>query len=234
MEQSISQYIDIANPQLAESLRLGFWQGFKILSLSLIAGTILRKIYMKYSLTFSSPRNFGNTILVVLLCVSSLIAVVKSSLALSLGLVGALSVIRFRTAVKEPYTLSFILLSVCIGISIGAEQYLFAFLSLSFGTAITLVINRFESRYYKSKGLFSTSSEILTITASTRKAVITAINIAKSHSDSLTIKSFNINKDNSSGTIQITLEDLEKLDELTKEISQVENVLNISFYNSPS
>ena len=47
----------------------------------------------------------------VSISVAALIAVVKSSLALSLGLVGALSVVRFRTAIKEPYNLSFLLLS---------------------------------------------------------------------------------------------------------------------------
>ena len=44
---------------------------------------------------------------------------VKSSLALSLGLVGALSIIRFRTAIKEPEELSY--LFICIGIGLGLE-----------------------------------------------------------------------------------------------------------------
>ena len=83
-------------------------------------------------------KAFGNTILLVTVCVASLIAVVKSSLALSLGLVGALSVIRFRTAVKEPYTLSYILFSVCLGISIGASQYLFSLLIGIVGTISTV------------------------------------------------------------------------------------------------
>ena len=66
----------------------------------------------------SSKSGFGNAILLVTISTASLIAIVKSSLALSLGLVGALSVVRFRTAVKEPYNLAFILFAICAGISI--------------------------------------------------------------------------------------------------------------------
>lgn len=52
------------------------------------------------------------------------ISVVKSSLALSLGMVGALSVIRFRTAIKDPIELGYIFMSVAIGIGMGAGETL--------------------------------------------------------------------------------------------------------------
>ena len=52
------------------------------------------------------------------------ISVVKSSLALSLGMVGALSVIRFRTAIKDPMELGYIFMSVAIGIGMGAGETL--------------------------------------------------------------------------------------------------------------
>jgi len=48
--------------------------------------------------------------------------VVKSSLALSLGLVGALSIVRFRTPIKEPEELAYLFLSIGIGLGIGADQ----------------------------------------------------------------------------------------------------------------
>tara|TARA_Y100000022_G_C13099303_1_gene306020 strand:- start:192 stop:680 length:489 start_codon:yes stop_codon:yes gene_type:complete len=47
---------------------------------------------------------------------------VKSSLALSLGLVGALSIVRFRTPIKEPEELAYIFLAIAIGLSLGADQ----------------------------------------------------------------------------------------------------------------
>ena len=50
------------------------------------------------------------------------ITVVKSSLALSLGLVGALSIIRFRAAIKEPEELAYLFLAISIGLGFGANQ----------------------------------------------------------------------------------------------------------------
>lgn len=113
---------------LKTSVNLSFSEGITILITSLIFGIYLRFLYFKLAITYSSKISFGNTLLLVTISVASLVAVVKASLALSLGLVGALSVIRFRTAVKEPYNLSYILLSICIAISIGASQYLFSLL----------------------------------------------------------------------------------------------------------
>ena len=51
-----------------------------------------------------------------------IITVIKSSIALSLGLVGALSIIRFRTPIKEPEELAYIFIAVAIGLGLGANQ----------------------------------------------------------------------------------------------------------------
>lgn len=53
-----------------------------------------------------------------------IILVVKSSLALSLGLVGALSIVRFRAAIKDPEELTYIFLAIALGLGFGAEQML--------------------------------------------------------------------------------------------------------------
>ena len=143
---NFSIVMDKVNEQLLNSnlssdiLRLSFIDGLTILLLALLAGYILRFVYKKYSTTFSSKNSYGNTILLITISVASLIAVVKSSLALSLGLVGALSVVRFRTAVKEPYNLSFLLLSICVGIGVGASQYMFAFMTLIIGTISVYIL----------------------------------------------------------------------------------------------
>ena len=53
-----------------------------------------------------------------------IITVIKSSIALSLGLVGALSIIRFRTPIKEPEELAYIFIAIAIGLGLGANQVL--------------------------------------------------------------------------------------------------------------
>jgi len=57
------------------------------------------------------------------------ISVVKSSLALSLGLVGALSIVRFRTAIKDPEELMFLFFAISIGLGLGADQRILTLIS---------------------------------------------------------------------------------------------------------
>ena len=66
----------------------------------------------------------GKTLIMISMITFLIITVVKSSLALSLGLVGALSIIRFRTPVKEPFELSYLFMSIAIGLGYGANQWL--------------------------------------------------------------------------------------------------------------
>ena len=144
------------------STQLSFYETLSILVIALVGGLYVRYLYWKFATTFSSKISFGNTLLIITISVASLVAVVKSSLALSLGLVGALSVVRFRTAVKEPFNLAFLLFSICIGISVGASQYLFALFLSIFGTIGFLLAYR-STKYKKSKGLSLETDDIDTI-----------------------------------------------------------------------
>lgn len=79
--------------------------------------------YNKYFPHISRSQSMGQTILVISLITFLIISVVKSSLALSLGLVGALSIIRFRTPIKEPFELSYLFMAIAIGLGFGANQW---------------------------------------------------------------------------------------------------------------
>ena len=139
------------------SVQLTFFEGTKILFLALLFGIYLKLIYSKFGITYSSKNNFGNTILITIISVASLVAVVKTSLALSLGLVGALSVIRFRTAVKEPYNLGFLLFAICIAISIGASQFIFTILISIFGTVA--IIQGYKSSTYRQGNKYNNNAD---------------------------------------------------------------------------
>jgi hypothetical protein len=78
----------------------------------------------------------------VTICV---IAVVKSSLALSLGLVGALSIVRFRAAIKDPEELVYLFLCIGLGLALGAGQILFAVV-LIFVASLFILGRRFLSK----------------------------------------------------------------------------------------
>ena len=69
--------------------------------------------------TFYS-KNFNITLAVITVITAALILTMQSSVVLSLGMVGALSIVRFRTAVKDPMDLAFLFWSISVGIICGA------------------------------------------------------------------------------------------------------------------
>ena len=72
------------------------------LALTAITAYILKKVYVRFGQTLSNRSIFGNIFVPIAMTTMVVITIVKSSLALSLGLVGALSIVRFRAAIKEP------------------------------------------------------------------------------------------------------------------------------------
>ena len=87
-----------------------------------------------------------------------IIAVVKSSLALSLGLVGALSIVRFRTPIKEPEELTYIFLCIAIGLANGADQHIAAIVSFILACLGVLLSNYFKSRNKVRKNIMRLST----------------------------------------------------------------------------
>jgi hypothetical protein len=75
-----------------------------------------------FASTFSNRKKFGNVLPFIALTTVLVISIVKASLALSLGLVGALSIVRFRTPVKEPEELAYLFLAIALGLGFGADQ----------------------------------------------------------------------------------------------------------------
>lgn len=76
--------------------------------------------YVRFGTSLADRRALARQFLLLTLTTLLIIHVVKTSIALSLGLVGALSLIRFRTAIKEPEELGYLFLSVAIGLAVGA------------------------------------------------------------------------------------------------------------------
>jgi hypothetical protein len=78
--------------------------------------------YTRFGRSFSNRRKFAQNLVPLALITVLIISIVKSSLALSLGLVGALSIVRFRTAIKEPEELVYLFLAIAVGLGLGADQ----------------------------------------------------------------------------------------------------------------
>ena len=92
--------------------------------LGIALASALAWFYARYGHSLSNRAKFAQVLPLLTMITVLVISVVKSSLALSLGLVGALSIMRFRTAIKEPEELIYLFMALAIGLGLGCRSAL--------------------------------------------------------------------------------------------------------------
>jgi len=107
-----------------------------------IEAFILKLVYVNFGNTLSNRNYFGKTFPLIAMTTMLIITIVKSSLALSLGLVGALSIIRFRAAIKEPEELAYLFIAISIGLGFGANQGVITTIALAMILALIVVTRK--------------------------------------------------------------------------------------------
>ncbi len=97
---------------------------------------ILGIVYANWGTSLSNRRKFASNFLLMTITTTFIIMVVRSSVALSLGLVGALSIVRFRSAVKEPEELAYLFFALGIGIGLGDNQRMITLVAMAVGIGL--------------------------------------------------------------------------------------------------
>jgi len=112
-----------------------------VLFAALIAGIIISLVYKKtYRGVLYSP-NFAMTLIMLTLVTAPVVMAIGSNVALSMGMVGALSIVRFRTAVKEPLDTVYMFWAITMGILLGAGQYIISLVVVIAIAVILLVMS---------------------------------------------------------------------------------------------
>jgi len=117
-----SIYLEVQTMDLTNPAPLSLLSFTINLLLGLLLSVILAWYYKHLGESLSNRSKFAPILPVLSLITLVVISIVKSSLALSLGLVGALSIVRFRTAIKDPEELIFLFFAIAIGLGMGADQ----------------------------------------------------------------------------------------------------------------
>ena len=130
------------------SLNSFFWN----LIICMVLSTIMCWHYSARAQNRYLRRDLGLVLPIVCLTTLLVISVVKSSLALSLGLVGALSIVRFRTPIKEPEELAYIFLAIAIGLALGADQIEVAVVALPIILSVISLIDRLRKNSSSASG----------------------------------------------------------------------------------
>ena len=117
------------------------WSVAVALLLGLLVGLIISFVYRRcYRGVLYSP-SFAMTLVMLTLITTPVVMCIKSDLSLSMGMVGALSIVRFRTAVKDPMDTAYMFWALTMGILLGAELHMIALVVVVGISAVLLLLN---------------------------------------------------------------------------------------------
>ena len=129
------------------------------LILSIIYSYLLRFFYLNYWRSISDKEQISSNFILLTLIITIIITVVKSSLALSLGLVGALSIVRFRTPIKDPEELIFLFICIALGLGLGAFQFWHTTIGFIFLILVILIWSKFNNKVNQNNFFLSINEE---------------------------------------------------------------------------
>ena len=162
--------------------------------------------------------------------VTFIITVVKTSLALSLGLVGALSIVRFRTPIKEPEELTYLFLSIGIGLGLGANQVQITLLAFFAAVPVIVLVGRFGQRE-TSENLYITIS--WTPGQESPKIGLREITDALSNvCRAISIRRFDEAAGVAEATFNVDIESLQHLDRGQRELRKLDPDMRLTFVDS--
>ena len=116
------------------------------LLLAFVLSVVVAVYYARFGEALSNRVKFARLLPFLTLVTLLVISVVKASLALSLGLVGALSIVRFRTAIKDPEELLYLFLAIAIGLGMGADQRIATLTAVGFILLLLIASRLFTPR----------------------------------------------------------------------------------------
>ena len=122
------------------------------LSIGVVFAVILSWLVSQSTRLVVDTKQYMPLFLLLIPTMILIITIIKSSIALSLGLVGALSIVRFRTPIKEPEELAYIFIAIAIGLGLGANQVM----ATSIGFLVICLV--MLPSFFKRKGFERTQS----------------------------------------------------------------------------
>ncbi len=167
--------------------------------LSFAIGLFIFYVYKKTFAGVMYSASFGVSILAMTLITTLIILAVTSNIILSLGMVGALSIVRFRTAVKEPLDIAFLFWSISVGIVIGAGLIPLAIIgSIFIGLVLLIFVNKKSTD----------TPYIVVLNLTDDKAENEAMAMLKSKTKKHLIKSKTVSKSGIELTVEVRLMDM--------------------------
>jgi len=152
-----------------------------------------------------------------------IISIVKSSLALTLGLVGALAIIRFRAAIKEPEELNYLFLGISLGLGFGAGQTLLTVVAFSV-IILVIALKHLVRRNGQKPNFF------LTISSSDRQVNLPKImGVLTAHASGCLLTRFDETPEALEASFRVQFDSLDKLEACNSQLRALTNSIRVSY-----
>lgn len=209
-------------------LRRSFLEGVNVVDFSVtsVAMTIAVTaalgiyIYLVYRLVSRKAfysKSFNISLVALAMITAAIILAIQSSVVISLGMVGALSIVRFRTAVKDPMDLVFLFWSISVGIICGAGLYGMALMLSLCVTIVVLMLDYFPA---------ANTPLLLVVNASSGEAEEEVMEIVSRHARHFHVKSRNLTKNGMDMVVELRMKKDEA--DMVREIHELSGVNAVS------
>jgi hypothetical protein len=196
--------------------------------LSYLAG----QVYIRCGSSLSNRKSFAGNLYIIAMVTTLVISIVKSSLALSLGLVGALSIVRFRTAIKEPEELAFLFIDIAIGLGMGANQ------QVTTAFAVLIISSMIVGRFLVLKGSTQIYDQAYNLTISFARNESSPLTldrvteIVSRYCPRHSLKRFQSTNEIFDASYRVEFQDETRLSQLTENIASVDDSATVSFLDA--
>ena len=194
------------------------------IAIAALLAWILGRIYIRFGESLSNRQQFSRNFTLIAMTTVLIISVVKSSLALSLGLVGALSIVRFRAAIKEPEELAYLFLNIAIGLGLGADQRVVTVVAFAVISCLIVVL-RYGRQSSASHNLYMTVDS----TNPEKISLDRIVDIMRRNFTGVDLKRFDETSDALEASFRVEFEDYGRLEEVKRELLAAHRNLKITF-----
>ncbi|MFC1964388.1 DUF4956 domain-containing protein [Chloroflexota bacterium] len=212
-----------------QAVQISAWELIANLAIAAVLSFILSYVYVHYGNSLSNRRMFARDFVILIMTTALIITVVKSSLALSLGLVGALSIVRFRAAIKEPEELAYLFISIAVGLGLGANQGFITTIAFLVIMAVVVLRKKFFHKKHK-------EDQNLHLTISSHNpdkiGLEKILQILTSHCSSVNLRRFDETDEILEASFLVDFSNFGQMEKVRDELTQLSRSMKITFLDS--
>ena len=197
------------------------------LVLSALFAFTLGQAYIYWGMSLSNRRSLAANFMLITVTTTFIILIVRSSVALSLGLVGALSIVRFRAAIKEPEELAYLFFAIGLGIGLGDNQRLLTLVALLVGLILIGL-----GRLFRRGGADVNLHLIVSGGGQSRLDLDALLEALKQHTKRLRLQRFDENGERMEASFLIEFDDLNALQAARDRLRGMAPDLEITFLDN--